>query len=529
MLSYFHIYIYIYIDTLICMEEPIIRLFYSFKVLLLYNSFFCCCPEVPVFLSFLRVSEICTCSVLLRLLILLSSHSPFLVLISAIVLHASFHIALVAFLLHFSTSMSSRRRQGDPSSPQPRIDYSKYKTKICRHYQFGSCPFEDRCAFSHGDDASPEMSPEASPRHPRRVKSESTMISDEHDHQSESTSNSDTSPIPPPPAYEVATLTDCMMETLLYYPSRFRYDPYSYDGIRVENERNSIQGSIVLGISSVFTPIAYENNYSNVMKLVIYVIYHYEASTQLLIILFAFLEFYLSVVLFLKTCSFRTVIVVFGQFSSLFFPSISLWAVGLMIFCLFVVCLFLLVGGVLMGGAKYLFSVNDIKGLSRTNCQEAQQLCVPPPLLQAAARLWLFCHCTLFNFEQKKPFLGSASCVKQRCVMTFNVLFPVFHFIFSYQCNMVIIMLFLALFQLWVFLLLLFFLSLWLPALRLRSSVPIFFYYSSYLSANQFDFCRQKIDIQLINYFTTFTTIYYYYYYFIFSVVFFRLFSRGIS
>eukprot|EP00796_Vickermania_ingenoplastis_P005966 gene5966-4275_t len=133
----------------------------------------------------------------------------------------------------FDFSNSTKRRA--------KIDYSKYKTKICRHYQLGSCPFEDRCAFSHGDDASPEMSPEASPRHPRRVKSESTMISDEHDSPSDNTSNCEVYVPPPPPAYEVAVMEEMRMSEYTMmpataYPSRYRYDPYSYSGIRVESD-----------------------------------------------------------------------------------------------------------------------------------------------------------------------------------------------------------------------------------------------------------------------------------------------------
>jgi hypothetical protein len=107
------------------------------------------------------------------------------------------------------------------------IDYSKFKTKMCRNYMLGlRCPFEDRCAFSHGP----------IPR------SNSTLVA---------------TPPPPPPTYAESvnetTIADAdalpTYENFLstespdgsqpssppQYPSKYRYDPYSCQGVIFEN------------------------------------------------------------------------------------------------------------------------------------------------------------------------------------------------------------------------------------------------------------------------------------------------------
>ena len=84
------------------------------------------------------------------------------------------------------------------------IDYSKFKTKMCRHYAMGQqCPFEDRCAFAHGEQQ--------------------------------------VAPPPPPPSYDLFVThssanppespMDTSSDTPPAYPSRFRYDPYSPSSI----------------------------------------------------------------------------------------------------------------------------------------------------------------------------------------------------------------------------------------------------------------------------------------------------------
>jgi len=107
------------------------------------------------------------------------------------------------------------------------IDYSKFKTKMCRHYLNGyQCPFEDRCAFSHGE------APRSRPPPPSFQEYQSSV---------------ETSPVkglpPPPPSYDdsVAVFgSDSPVEpeeinTPPSYPTRFRYEPYSVAGIVFES------------------------------------------------------------------------------------------------------------------------------------------------------------------------------------------------------------------------------------------------------------------------------------------------------
>lgn len=115
---------------------------------------------------------------------------------------------------------------------------AKYKTKACRLYQKGNCAYEDRCIFSHGDDAAEMVVDGRSSLHcPRRVKSDSLLLGDEPDVASDMASNSGSFvPSCPPPSYEAAVLTDmCASSSLTQlYPPRYRYDPYSLKGFCAE-------------------------------------------------------------------------------------------------------------------------------------------------------------------------------------------------------------------------------------------------------------------------------------------------------
>jgi len=108
--------------------------------------------------------------------------------------------------------LGAQQQQG-PHSPhhnrRPVIDYSKFKTKMCRHYLMGlPCPFEDRCAFAHGND---QIRNQALPPPP-----------------------------PPPPSYHhfigsvPESPTESRPDTPPAYPTRFRYEPYSPNGVVYE-------------------------------------------------------------------------------------------------------------------------------------------------------------------------------------------------------------------------------------------------------------------------------------------------------
>ncbi|CCW61612.1 unnamed protein product [Phytomonas sp. EM1] len=149
---------------------------------------------------------------------------------------------------------------GSPRRRVQRIDTTKLKTKVCRNYAHGlPCPFEHRCAFSHGETAihSPTTGEaEAfSPNHGRkaslttreedgcaptatamrRVESGGTEL----DVASSDVNSDSISLPPPPPAYEIAIQEDLAAmvdESSLppAYPTRYRFDPYSYSSVRYE-------------------------------------------------------------------------------------------------------------------------------------------------------------------------------------------------------------------------------------------------------------------------------------------------------
>ncbi|CAD2218059.1 zinc finger protein ZFP1 [Angomonas deanei] len=92
-----------------------------------------------------------------------------------------------------------------------KIDYSKFKTKLCRNYLNGiPCPFEDRCAFAHGEtEANAEVQSPVSAIHASFAA-----------RKEGSDSFSDSQELPPPPSYEESVQPPV-------YPARFRHDPYS--------------------------------------------------------------------------------------------------------------------------------------------------------------------------------------------------------------------------------------------------------------------------------------------------------------
>lgn len=101
------------------------------------------------------------------------------------------------------------------------IDYSKFKTKMCRNFLMGvPCPFEDRCAFAHGPlprgqlEAADEA--DAPPSYAEAV----VVTAAPPSYASFLTVDSpDVSRPPSPPQY----------------PAKFRYDPYSCQGVIFEN------------------------------------------------------------------------------------------------------------------------------------------------------------------------------------------------------------------------------------------------------------------------------------------------------
>jgi len=122
-----------------------------------------------------------------------------------------------------------------PSYARPsKIDYSKFKTRLCRHYVNGNqCPYEDRCAFSHGEPFT------AAPADARNRAPPPSFT----EYQSSGANSPVKGAPPPPPSYLESVLTmnsdDSPTEsgpgTPPSYPSRFRYEPYSVAGIIYEH------------------------------------------------------------------------------------------------------------------------------------------------------------------------------------------------------------------------------------------------------------------------------------------------------
>ncbi|KPI90183.1 zinc finger protein ZFP1 [Leptomonas seymouri] len=106
-----------------------------------------------------------------------------------------------------------------------RIDYTKYKTRLCRHFIRGlSCPFRDRCAFSHGEEIAAMMLKQRAsvPSSPPESRASADSESQQQSHEQ----------LQPPPSYEAssmflvrATTTEIFLPPS--YPRRYRFDPYS--------------------------------------------------------------------------------------------------------------------------------------------------------------------------------------------------------------------------------------------------------------------------------------------------------------
>lgn len=159
-----------------------------------------------------------------------------------------------AYDMSFDNIVPSSPTGGAPTSPlksptggnhrgnRSAIDYSKFKTKVCRNYLLGiPCPFEDRCAFAHGDVQSQPQGHREGP--PTSTASNNDSCSDHGERGMP--------PPPPPPAplggscalppsYDdfITSGTESPVESRPAtppYPARYRYEPYSMAGIVYEN------------------------------------------------------------------------------------------------------------------------------------------------------------------------------------------------------------------------------------------------------------------------------------------------------
>ncbi|PWU96609.1 hypothetical protein C4B63_18g330 [Trypanosoma cruzi] len=100
-----------------------------------------------------------------------------------------------------STSSKTISENSTTHSKNRDTNYSKFRTRVCRNYSMGiTCPFGERCAFSHGE---PDKS------HVRTEEAE----------------------LPPPPPYPEGVQAEIMLPPA--YPSRFRHDPYGPEGFVV--------------------------------------------------------------------------------------------------------------------------------------------------------------------------------------------------------------------------------------------------------------------------------------------------------
>lgn len=101
------------------------------------------------------------------------------------------------------------------------IDYSKFKTKVCRNYMLGlRCPWEHRCAFSHGPVSGRNASAGAPPPPPPYSAAATESATAPPSYASFVASDSPDASRPPTPPH---------------YPTKFRYDPYTTQGVVFEN------------------------------------------------------------------------------------------------------------------------------------------------------------------------------------------------------------------------------------------------------------------------------------------------------
>lgn len=145
------------------------------------------------------------------------------------------------------------------SGSNSRIDYTKYKTRLCRHFLRGKpCPFRERCVFAHAEEVEKlgQMKEAAwTLASPLDFKARSytpeteSLTGEDGGNSADSTgdfrvrSPSDTAKaevdMPPPPSYEAALVTEegvTAPEDFLppTYPRRYRFNPYSKQGITYE-------------------------------------------------------------------------------------------------------------------------------------------------------------------------------------------------------------------------------------------------------------------------------------------------------
>ena len=132
------------------------------------------------------------------------------------------HSQLDLYAMEYDGPYSSSLSTPVSASPQKAvIDYSKFKTKLCRNYLMGiACPFESRCAFAHGP---------------------------EEQQAARAAANACSPTIPSPPSYTAFISASDSMDDLSgsgatsrpntppAYPTRFRYEPYSQAGIIFAN------------------------------------------------------------------------------------------------------------------------------------------------------------------------------------------------------------------------------------------------------------------------------------------------------
>ncbi|KPA83265.1 hypothetical protein ABB37_02942 [Leptomonas pyrrhocoris] len=145
--------------------------------------------------------------------------------------------------------------KGKPQLTSSRIDSTKYKTKLCRHFARGlPCPFGEHCAFSHGEDLA-TMGPKdltSMPTSPLNTKArcytpETASLTGEDGNSMENSAHfrvrfrslsrsHSQQHMQPPPSYEAAVTTaegatSSAAVPPPSYPRRYRFDPYSADTI----------------------------------------------------------------------------------------------------------------------------------------------------------------------------------------------------------------------------------------------------------------------------------------------------------
>jgi len=128
---------------------------------------------------------------------------------------------LMALESNYSAGYDTPAYPGTPMKGSS-LDMTKFKTKLCRHYQMGRpCPFESRCAFAHGLEEQAAARAAAQAAVPPPPAYDEAFATPSAPGSEADSSEARTNSVQPHAAEEDRSCTPPA------YPTKYRYDPYN--------------------------------------------------------------------------------------------------------------------------------------------------------------------------------------------------------------------------------------------------------------------------------------------------------------